>query len=96
MKVFVIYSLKAPLSPEQRKELMPHEVPHTLKLYLEGKIEQFWFRENAGPIFLMNVDSVDEARAMLATLPLVANNLATLELMPVGPLKPLGFLIQGK
>ena len=30
---------------------MPKEVPHTLKLYLEGKIEQFWFREKAGPIF---------------------------------------------
>jgi hypothetical protein len=96
MKVFALYSLKAPLSPEQRKEQMPHEVPATLKLYLEGKIEQFWFRENAGPIFLMNVDSVEQAKATLSKLPLVANNLAALELIPVSPLLPLGLLIQGK
>jgi hypothetical protein len=64
--------------------------------YLEGKIEQFWFRENVGPIFLMNVESVEEAKATLSELPLVANNLVRLELMPVGPLMPLSLLIQGK
>lgn len=96
MKVFALYTVKAPLTPEQRQQVMPHEVPHTLKLYLEGKIEQFWFRENAGPIFLLNVESVEEARATLSKLPLVANNLASLELLPVGPLMPLGLLIQGK
>ena len=96
MKVFAIYSVKSPLTPEQRKEYMPHEVPHTLQLYLEGKIEQFWFRENAGPIFLMNVESVEQAKATLDQLPLVAARLATVELMPVSPLKPLGLLIQGK
>ena len=96
MKVFALYSLKAPLSPEQRKELMPQEVPATLKHYLEGKVEQFWFRENAGPIFLMNVESVEEARATLSKLPLMANNLVNLELLPVVPLLPLGLLIQGK
>jgi hypothetical protein len=96
MKVFAIYSVKSALTPEQRKEHMSREVPATLKLYLESKIEQFWFRENAGPIFLMNVESVDQAKAALDTLPLVAAKLATFELMPVSPLMPLGLLIQGK
>lgn len=96
MKVFALYSLKASITPEQQKEHLPHEVPATLKLYLEGKIEQFWFRENVGPIFLMNVESVDQAKASLSKLPLVANNMATFELIPVGPLMPLGLLIQGK
>ena len=96
MKVFALYTLKTPLTPELRKEQLPHEVPATLKLYLEGKIEQFWYRENVGPIFLMNVDSVEEARATLSKLPLAANNLAGLELIPVSPLMPLGILIQGK
>lgn len=96
MKVFALYTVKAPLTPEQRKDIMPHEVPHTLKLYLEGKIEQFWFRENVGPIFLLNVESVEQAKATLSALPLVARGLATLELIPVSPLMPLGLLIQGK
>ena len=96
MKVFAIGSLVKPLSDEHRKEIMPKEVPATLEHYLEGKIEQFWFREKVGPIFLMNVDSLEEAKATLDTLPLVAANLMTYELMPVGPLAPLRLLIQGK
>ena len=96
MKVFALYSVKAGFTPEQRKEHMPQEVPATLQLYLEGKIEQFWFRENAGPIFLMNVESVEQARAALEQLPLVAARLASFELIPVSPLMPLGLLIQGK
>jgi hypothetical protein len=95
MKVFAIASPKPGLTPETLKPHMASEVPATLKLYLEGKIEQFWFREKAGPIFLMNADSVDQAKATLDTLPLVAANLITYELMAVGPLVPLGRLIQG-
>jgi len=44
MKVMAIASITKPLSPEQRQQIMPKEVPDTLKLYLDGKIEQFWYR----------------------------------------------------
>ena len=47
-------------------------------------------------IFLMNVESVDEAKATINTLPLVVNGFAKYEFMQVGPLAPLGLLIQGK
>ena len=96
MKVFAIASIPQPISPEQLQQIMPKEVAATLKHYLEGKIEQFWFREKGGPIFLMNVESVEQAKAELDTLPLVAANLMTYELMPVTPLRPLGLLIQAK
>jgi hypothetical protein len=96
MKVFAIGSIVKPVSDEQLTEIMPKEVPATLKHYLDGKIEQFWFREKAGPIFLMNVESIEQAKAELDTLPLVAADLMTYELMPVTPLSPLGLLIQSK
>jgi hypothetical protein len=96
MKVFAIASAKPTLTPEKIQQHMPNEVPATLKLYLEGKVEQFWFREKAGPIFLMNVDSVEQAKATLDALPLVADGLMSYELMPVGPLVPLGMLIANK
>ena len=96
MKVMAVASAKSTLTPEQLKQHMPSEVPATLKLYLDGKVEQFWFRENTGPIFLMNVESVEQAKSTLNALPLVAANLMTYELMPIGPLVPLGLLIQGK
>jgi hypothetical protein len=94
MKIFAIASAQPSLTPEQLQKHMPAEVPATLKHYLDGSVEQFWFREGAGPIFLMNADSVEQARATLATLPLVAAGHMTYELMPVGPLRPLGRLIQ--
>jgi hypothetical protein len=97
MKVFAIGSASKPLTDQQRQEIMPKEVPNTLKLYLDGKIEQFWFRDDKpGVVFLMNVDSVEQASATINALPLAAGGFLAFEMIPVGPLKPLGLLIQGK
>jgi hypothetical protein len=94
MKIIAVGTLK-PLTPEQQQKYMPSEVPDTLKLYLDGTIEQFWLRENmGGTIFVLNVDTVEQAKAKLGALPLTAADLLTFELMPVGPLSPLGMLIQ--
>ena len=93
MKVMAVGTLK-PLSQEQRQQYLPKEVPATLQLYLDGKMEQFWLREKeAGVIFLMNVDSVEEADKLLKSLPLGQANLLTFDLMPIGPLLPLGMLM---
>jgi muconolactone delta-isomerase len=96
MKVMAIGTLK-PLSQEQKQRYLPKEVPATLQLYLDGKMEQFWMRDKeAGVIFLMNVDSVNDADALLKALPLGQANLLTFELMPIGPLLPLGMLMKAK
>lgn len=94
MKVMAIGTLQ-PLTPEQRKMYLPKEVPATLQIYLDGKMEQFWLRDNdAGVIFLMTVDSVEEAEMLLKALPLGQANLLSFELLPIGPLSPLGMLIK--
>lgn len=96
MKVMAVGTLK-PLSQEQRERYLPTEVPATLQLYLDGKMEQFWLRDHeVGVIFLMNVDSVEEADRLLKALPLGQANLLTFDLMPIGPLSPLGMLIKPK
>ena len=96
MKVMAIGTLK-PLTPEQRQKYLPAEVPATLQLYLDGKIEQFWFQDKAaGVIFLMSVDSVDEADRLLKALPLGQADLMTFDLLPVGPLLPLGMLMKSR
>ncbi|MGY4403295.1 hypothetical protein [Bradyrhizobium sp. USDA 3315] len=97
MNVFAIGSATKPITDEQRKEIMPKEVPDTLRLYLDGKIEQFWFRDDKpGVVFLMNVDSVDQAKSTINALPLAAGGILAFEMIPVGPLKPLGLLLQGR
>jgi hypothetical protein len=44
----------------------------------------------------MSVESVEHAKASLAELPLVTNNLMTYEVFPVAPLSPLRLLIHGE
>jgi hypothetical protein len=97
MKVIAFGNIVKPVTPEQRAEIMPKEVPATLKHYLDGKIEQFFYRQDKpGVIFLMNVDSVEQAKATVEALPLTKEGYAQYDLIPVGPLAPLGLLIQGK
>jgi hypothetical protein len=73
---------------------LPREVSNTVRLYLAGKIDLWWFRHDAkGPVFVMNVTSVDEARSLLATLPLDAEKLIEFDLIELGPLQPLQLLL---
>jgi len=52
-----------------------------------AKIEQFWFREDKpGVIFLMNTESLDQAKSKIHELPLAANGFLGFEFIPVGPL----------
>ena len=96
MKVFAIGTITRQPTPEEMAEFMPKEVPHTLQLYLDAKIEQFWFRQDRpGVIFYMQAETVDAAKAEIDALPLTEAGLMSFELVPVGPLAPLGRLIQG-
>lgn len=97
MKVFAIGSIAQQPTAEQRDEVLSHEVPHTLKLYLEGKLEQFWFRQDVpGTFFLMNVESIEEARSTLDAMPIVAAGFLKYDVYAVGPLAPLGLLLAPK
>lgn len=97
MKVFAIGSITKQPTSEQQAEIMPKEVPDTLRLYLDGKIEQFWFRQDRpGVIFYMQAESVEAAKAAVDKLPLTEAGLMTFEFLPVGPLTPLGRLIQSR
>ena len=50
---------------------MPQEVPATLQLYLNGKMEQFWLRQDGnGVVFLMTTANAEEAASLLKALPL--------------------------
>jgi hypothetical protein len=74
--------------------VMPSEVRETVKLYLGGKIDQWYVRQDGkGVVFVMNVTSVEEAHALLEKLPLGVNKMMEFDLMPLGPLRPLSILL---
>lgn len=86
-KVLAIGRFTARPTPEQLKIL-------SLRWYVTGKIDQ-WFSplDGDGVILLLNLASVDEARAMLEAGPAGQSQLLTFELIPVEPLIPLTRLL---
>ena len=97
MKVFAIGAITNPPSPDARDAILAKEVPATLQHYLDGQVEQFWFRQDRlGVIFLMEAPSVEAAKATVGELPLTAGGHMTYDFIPAGPLAPLGRLIQSK
>lgn len=81
-------------TPEQVKSIFPEEVPATLRLHLEGKIEQWWARQDQkGPVFLMSSTSIAEAHALLEQLPLGQAKLMEFEYIELTPLTPLHMLL---
>jgi len=92
-RILAIGRLTSRSMPGAMKEVLPQEVRDTVKLYLEGKIEQWYVRKDeASVVFILNITDVNEARRTLAQLPLGRANLMEFDLIPLGPLSPLAAL----
>lgn len=74
--------------------ILPTEVRETAKLYLDGRIDQ-WFSlaDRRGVAFILNVTDLKGAIAMLESLPLGQAHLMHFELIPLAPLQPLRQLL---
>ncbi len=94
-KVLAIGAWTAKATAEARPAVMPFEARETMRLMLAGKIDQ-WFAkiDGSGAVFLMNLTDLAEAHALLEALPLGQANMMTFELIPIGPLWPLGLLLR--
>ncbi|HEY2527028.1 MAG TPA: hypothetical protein VGJ20_03605 [Xanthobacteraceae bacterium] len=92
--VMVIQTPRQGVTPQQIMAVMPSEVRATVKLYLDGKIREWYSRgDGKGVIFLVEAKTEDEARAVMETLPLAKEQLMDHEYIAVGPLMPLRALI---
>ena len=95
-EVMVILTAGPGISREQIMKVMPAEIRATVRLYLEGRIRQWYSRgDGRGVVLFLDVKSVDEAQAIIDTLPLSKESLVHHEYIPVGPLLPLAGLIGG-
>src|SRR5215469_1102761 len=92
--VMVILTARQGVSREQIMKVMPAEIRATVKLYLDGRIRQWYSRgDGRGVVFFLDAKTVDEAHAIMDTLPLSKEELMDHEYIPVGPLLPLASLI---
>jgi hypothetical protein len=93
-EVLVIQTPKQGVTAQQILAVIPAEIRATVKLYLDGKIRQWYSRgDGKGVIFLVDAKTEDEARAIMETLPLAKEQLMDHEYIPVGPLMPLRALM---
>ena len=93
-EVMVILTAKQGVTRQQIMAVIPSEIRATVKLYLDGKIREWYSRgDGKGVIFVVDAKTEDEARAMMETLPLAKEQLMDHQYIPVGPLMPLMALI---
>jgi hypothetical protein len=92
--VLVIQTAKQGVTPDQIMAVIPAEIRATVKLYLDGKIREWYSRgDGKGVVFLVDAKTEDEARAIMETLPLAKEQLMDDQYIPVGPLMPLRALM---
>lgn len=79
---------------DEMMAVIPAEVRATMQLYLAGKIDQwFWRNDGGGIVFIMNATTVEEATAALNTLPLTSGGFTNYEAIELGPMLPMGTLL---
>lgn len=94
-RVLAIGHIAAGATRDKIMPVMQQEVRDTVRLYLDGKLDQ-WFarRDQNGVVFILNVATVAEAHELLEKLPLGRAKLMEFDLIPLGTLTPLGLLLQ--
>jgi len=92
--VLVLMTVKSGVAREQFAKVMPSEVRATVRLYLDGKIRQ-WFQrsDGKGVVFILPATTVADAQAIMQSLPLSQANLVEDEYMALSPLGPLAALL---
>ena len=92
--VLVLMTAKPGVTREQVMKFIPAEIRATVRLYLDGRIRQWFSRaDGKGVVFLLDCKDVAEAHILIDRLPLSTENLLDHEFIPVGPLMPLGSLL---
>ena len=89
-RILAIGTVNSGVNPAAVRSILPTEVRETVKLYLDGKIDQ-WFslQDRSGVAFILNVTDPAAAHDMLEKLPLGQAHLMSFELIPLAPLSPL-------
>lgn len=85
-EMMAMTSLKPGVAIPDAMKLVQEEVHVGVQLYLDGKIEQWYTRtDGKGAVLLLHCKTADEAKAILADLPLMKAGYLNVEYIPLGP-----------
>jgi hypothetical protein len=92
-EVIAMTSLKPGVALPDVMKLVQEEVHVAVQLYLDGKIDQWYTRSDGkGAVLFLHCNTVDQAKAILAGLPLLKAGYIDVEYIPVGPFSGLRFV----
>lgn len=93
-KVIAIGRVTDRWTPDAIRTVMPREVRETVELYLQGRLDQWFVRKDQpGVVFVFNSSDPREVHDLLEKLPLGQEKMMAFDLIPLGPLAPLGLLL---
>jgi hypothetical protein len=93
-KLLAIGTFTAKGTPDKWKPLLPAEVRDTVRLYLTGKIDQWYLKQDqSGVVFVMSVTDPKEALELLGKFPFGQAGLMEFHIIPLGPIGPLRVLL---
>jgi hypothetical protein len=93
-KLLAIGSFTATATPQQRLAILPSEVRATVRLYLDGVIDQWYVKQDlSGVVFLLNVTDPQQAHELLEKLPFGQAGIMQFAFIPLGPISPLRLLL---
>lgn len=94
--VLVIVTPRHGVTAQQILAVIPEEAEATMRLYLDGKIREWFSRgDGKGVVILLDVKTEEEAREIEEALPLAKAQLVDCQYIPVGPLMALRTLNPG-
>jgi hypothetical protein len=84
VKILAIAKVDSQTTPEKIQPQLEAETRHAWKLYREGTIREMYDRQDRmGIVFMLECDSVGEARRILDELPFVREELIDFEIIPL-------------
>jgi len=93
-QVLALLIVKTDIPRADVMKVLPDEVKATVRLHLDGKIQQWYGRsDNRGVVFILNATSVAEAKSITAELPFEKAGIAAFEYIALTPLTPLRLLL---
>lgn len=95
--ILVMLTVKPGIERDRIMTVLPDEIRATVRLYLAGKIRQWYSRsDERGVVFVLDCQSVDEARTIMGGLPLAKRGFVELQFTAMGPLTPLRLLLDDR
>jgi hypothetical protein len=94
-KILAVGRWTSKAKPLGVRSLLAAEVADTVRLYLDGVIDQWYIKQDdSGVVFLLNITDTGKAQVFLEKLPLGQAGFMEFQLTPLGPISPLGSLIK--